>query len=943
MKTTAALIAALALTAATTSVSATESILITKADGITSAIANDDFGQFTFSDDQTVMTATSADGVELTFPVDSITELSFADIEKVITIEYNGTDATIVNPYAFEGIYIYKDGADVTVNSEYDSEVEYQLSGTTTDGCFKIYSSKKFILTLNGVSITNGSGAAINCQSSKKMTLQLTDGTTNTLCDATKYTTVGSEDMKGTVFSEGKINITGNGSLTVTGLKKHGIVCDDELIVDGGTITLTDVASDGFHSKDLFQLNDGTITIAASSDGIDGDEGPVEINGGTLIISVTEDTTKGIKSDSAIVITDGVITITTSGGVEVSDGDPSYCTAIKCDQTVTMTGGELTITCTGEAGKGISADGNVEISGGTVTITTSGAGATYTDSSNATDSYCAHCIKADEDIYLTGGTITMKSTGKGGKCASADGDVVIDGSTTSSDSSSDDDDDDDSSSDSSDSITIYVSGSSSYYMYVWDPTTDTAILNSWPGNQFSSLSSTTVDGTTYYYYTFTGYSSLGVIFNTGNGGNQTGDMTVTATTYFSYSGGSSATIVSGGSSSDSSSSDGITVYVSGSSSYYMYAWYDGVESVIGTWPGTQFSALSSTTVSGTTYYYYTFTEGSPVYVIFNTGYSGNQTGTITVTSDTYFSYSGGTSASTVSVSSAAQAKSASVKATSSSDLVITATTTGAQFLVSGSGENADYCNPKAFKAEGDLTVNGGTITISTSQDGGEGLESKSTLTINGGTLYITTYDDALNASSLINLNGGTLYAYSSGNDGIDSNGDMVMTGGTVIAVGITTPEGGMDADEGTFYITGGILIALGGTNTSPSASKSTQRSVIYSPSSSVSANQVLHIQDSSGNDLMTFTSPQSYSSGGAELLFSSPDLTTSTTYYIYTGGSVSGGTTFGGYTTGGTYSGGSQKASFTCSSMVTTVTESSSNGPGSNSNSNGPGSSNSPF
>ena len=244
--------------------------------------------------------------------------------------------------------------------------------------------------------------------------------------------------------------------------------------------------------------------------------------------------------------------------------------------------------------------------------------------------------------------------------------VTSSSSSSSNGNSSSSDDDDDSSSDSSDGITIYVSGSSSYYMYVWDTSTDTAILNSWPGNQFSTLNSTTVSGTTYYYYTFTGYSSLGVIFNTGNGGNQTGDITVTATTYFSYSGGSSATVVSGGSSSSdssSSSSDGITVYVSGSSSYYMYAWYDGVESVIGSWPGTQFSDLSSTTVSGTTYYYYTFTEGSPVYVIFNTGYSGNQTGTLTVTSDTYYSYSGGTSASTVSVSSAAQAKSASVKAT----------------------------------------------------------------------------------------------------------------------------------------------------------------------------------------------------------------------------------------------------------------------------------------
>lgn len=43
---------------------------------------------------------------------------------------------------------------------------------------------------------------------------------------------------------------------------------------------------------------------------------------------------------------------------------------------------------------------------------------------------------------------------------------------------------------------------------------------------------------------------------------------------------------------------------------------------------------------------------------------------------------------------------------------INAATRGQKVLVSGSGMNADYANPKAFKAGGNLTVNGGTCVFS---------------------------------------------------------------------------------------------------------------------------------------------------------------------------------------------------------------------------------------
>ena len=60
-------------------------------------------------------------------------------------------------------------GNQVTVNNTVTSEkVRYELSGTTSNGFFKIYSNNKQALVLNNVSITNPGGAAINNQGKKR-------------------------------------------------------------------------------------------------------------------------------------------------------------------------------------------------------------------------------------------------------------------------------------------------------------------------------------------------------------------------------------------------------------------------------------------------------------------------------------------------------------------------------------------------------------------------------------------------------------------------------------------------------------------------------------------------------------------------------------------------------------------------------------------------------
>lgn len=432
------LVSALALTATA------KTIWIQQKDNITLGLPIENAAKITLSDNgATVNFATINNTTTYSANYANINNVTFGDDKNVITIDYNGNDATIVNPYAFEGVTVTKNGADVVVTSTTEEELTFQLSGSTTTGSFKIYSDKKFNLELNNVSITNNDGAAINIQSGKKCTVNLIG--TSSLTDAASYTTISGEDQKACFFSEGQIVFTGEGTVNVTGNYKHGICSDDYIDIQSGTVNILKAANDGIHANDYFLMTNGTLsTTSTTGDGIDGDAGYIQIDGGTISVNIATADTKAIKCDSIITMNGGKVNLTVpanqgkgfktkqtmtmnggsivanmTGAVEIVSYDPSYCTAIKTDGNFVMTGGDITVTHSGAGGKGISADGNITFKGGTVNITTTGNGSTYTASSG-TDTYCATCIGADGNLYLDGGNITLSASGTGGKCIKVD-------------------------------------------------------------------------------------------------------------------------------------------------------------------------------------------------------------------------------------------------------------------------------------------------------------------------------------------------------------------------------------------------------------------------------------------------------------------------------------------------------------------------------------------
>lgn len=193
-----------------------------------------------------------------------------------------------------------------------------------------------------------------------------------------------------------------------------------------------------------------------------------------------------------------------------------------------------------------------------------------------------------------------------------------------------------------------------------------------------------------------------------------------------------------------------------------------------------------------------------------------------------------------------------------------------------------------------VTINGGTITITTTgtpyedtnlADGDsslspEGIEAKSVLTINGGTIVINSTDDALNAGTGIEINGGRVYAHSSANDAIDSNGTLTITGGLILAHGANGAEGGLDCDENTFTVTGGTLVGIGGRNSTPTRSTTTQNTVLLS---NLQAQQLV-LRDAAGNAAFAFVLPSAASS----VLVSSPQIGSGTTYSLIGGGTLGG-------------------------------------------------------
>ena len=201
------------------------------------------------------------------------------------------------------------------------------------------------------------------------------------------------------------------------------------------------------------------------------------------------------------------------------------------------------------------------------------------------------------------------------------------------------------------SIIVYVKADKAPNLYAWTAGGEKAkaLNGAWPGNKMSATA--TVEGVEYYKFVVDGLESFNMILNNGSGA-QTGDITnITATTFFSYDGGSGYKVLTDITAPDPTPNPNPnpnpnpepTPEPAPTGKFYAYfaapsswttvkAWVwnkdNGDDNYTGgTWPG-ELCTKTSQTYNGMTIWKWEYNgekTDKPTHIIFNNG-SGEQTG-----------------------------------------------------------------------------------------------------------------------------------------------------------------------------------------------------------------------------------------------------------------------------------------------------------------------------
>ena len=219
------------------------------------------------------------------------------------------------------------------------------------------------------------------------------------------------------------------------------------------------------------------------------------------------------------------------------------------------------------------------------------------------------------------------------------------------------------------------------------------------------------------------------------------------------------------------------------------------------------------------------------------------------------------------------------------------------------------CADDAFHADNTLTLgvegseSGPTVNITESH---EGLEAV-TISLRSGYGAIVADDDGLNASggtassgfgegqsssSSIVITGGTWYVNSSG-DGIDSNGSITISGGSTVVYGATDNGNAAFDYDGTATLTGGEVLAIG-----MSGMAQAPDGTVLSFTTTLSAGDTIVIKDADGSEVISSGAVKTANS----VIYAFSGLTEGETYTLYVNGTAAATAeagTYSGFSMGG--------------------------------------------
>ncbi len=195
-----------------------------------------------------------------------------------------------------------------------------------------------------------------------------------------------------------------------------------------------------------------------------------------------------------------------------------------------------------------------------------------------------------------------------------------------------------------------------------------------------------------------------------------------------------------------------------------------------------------------------------------------------------------------------------------------------------------YSNDDGLHADGTLSVTAGTVSVTNSYEGIEGV----TVNISGGYVSVNSKDDGINGTTTsgtaITISGGTVYIYCTG-DGIDSNSrtsysGIVFSGGNTVVISNSNGNSAIDSEQGYAY-TGGSVIAIMPSGGMSSEAKKCQNFTSIGKSTQTSLSSGKYLVVGIGNTTATVKMPVSISSALVIVLGNnSPSITTETSVSV---------------------------------------------------------------
>ena len=180
----------------------------------------------------------------------------------------------------------------------------------------------------------------------------------------------------------------------------------------------------------------------------------------------------------------------------------------------------------------------------------------------------------------------------------------------------------------------------------------------------------------------------------------------------------------------------------------------------------------------------------------------------------------------------------------------------------------------------------GSLTLNADN---EGLDTELHLTIHSGSIWIYSDNDGINTNedgvSVTTIHGGDLHitaGLGAEGDGIDSNGYLVINGGTVVSSANPAADAGLDSDLGS-YIHGGTVIAMGSTmDWAESDSKQVTMNLQFANQQSAGSKIVLTRED--GTEIFSFEDDSENARNYSGLILSHSAFAQGETYHVFIDG-----------------------------------------------------------